>query len=98
MTLYSAGWCSLALAIVYLIVDVWGKSKGLNWFKYFGMNSIAAYCIGEVVDFSSVSKSLLHGFEHITGAYYPLVITFANVMILFLILRVMYKKEIFLKV
>ena len=97
MTLYSGGLCCLALAVVYMVVDVWGKSKGLGWLKYFGMNSIAAYCIGEVINFSSVSKSLLHGFEHITGDYYPLVITFGNVLILFLILRWMYKRGIFLK-
>ena len=97
MTLYSAGFCSLALAIVYLIVDVWGKSKGLNWLKFFGMNSIAAYCIGEVINFSSVSKSLLHGFSHLTGDYYQLIITLGNVTILFLIMRLMYKKGIFLK-
>ena len=97
MTLYSGGFCCLALAVVYLIVDVWGKSKGLGWFKFFGMNSIAAYCIGEVVNFSSVSKSLLHGFEHITGEWYPLVITCSNGAILFLILWIMYKRGIFLK-
>lgn len=99
MTLYSAGLCSLALALVYLIVDVWGKgNKSLGWFKFFGMNSIAAYCIGEVINFSSVSRSLLHGFDHILGEYYPLLITFCNVTILFLIMRFMYKKGIFIKV
>ena len=97
MTLYSGGICSLALAAVYLVVDVWGKSKGLNWLKYFGMNSIAAYCIGEVINFSSVSKSLLFGLEKYTGDYYSLVITVANVTILFLIVRLMYKRGIFLK-
>ena len=97
MTLYSGGICCIALAVVYLIVDVWGKSKGLNWLKYFGMNSIAAYCIGEVVNFSSVSKSLLFGLERFTGDYYSLVITVADVTILFLIMRLMYKRGVFLK-
>ena len=97
MTLYSGGICSLALAVTYLVVDVLGFSKGLGWLKYFGMNSIAAYCIGEVINFSSVSGSFLHGFEHLTGDYYQLVITCGNVLILFLILRFMYKKGIFLK-
>ena len=97
MTLYSGGICCLALAVTYLVVDVLGFSKGLGWLKYFGMNSIAAYCIGEAINFSSVSRSLLHGFEHLTGDYYQLVITFGNVLILFMILRFMYKKGIFLK-
>ncbi|MBQ6286875.1 MAG: DUF5009 domain-containing protein [Bacteroidales bacterium] len=98
MTLYSGGICCLLLAIMYILVDVFGKGKWLDWLKIFGMNSIAAYCIGEVLDFSSVSRSLLHGFEHITGDYYPLVITTGNVLILCLILAYMRKKKIFLKV
>ena len=97
MTLYSGGICCLLLAAVYLIVDVCGCHKGLGWLKYFGMNSIAAYCIGEVINFSSVSQSLLHGFERFTGEWYPLVVTTGNAIILFLILRYMYKKGIFLK-
>ena len=97
MTLYSGGICCLALAVTYLVVDVLGFIKGLGLLKYFGMNSIAAYCIGEAINFSSVSRSLLHGFEHLTGDYYQLVITLGNVLILFLILRFMYRKGIFLK-
>ena len=98
MTLYSGGICSLALAVTYLIVDVWGIKRGWGWLKCFGMNSITAYFIGEAVNFSSVSRSFLHGFEHLTGDYYPLVITSGNVLILFLILWVMYRKGLFLKV
>ena len=98
MTLYSGGICCMALAIVYLLVDAkgWGR-KSLGWLKYFGMNSIAAYTIGEVINFSSVSKSLLHGFSNFTGDYYQLIVTLGNVTILFLIMMIMYKREIFLK-
>ena len=59
---------------------------------------MVAMVIGEVINFSSVSRSLLHGFDHILGEYYPLLITFCNVTILFLIMRFMYKKGIFIKV
>ena len=98
MTLYSGGICCMALAIVYLLVDVkgWGR-KSLGWLKYFGMNSIAAYTIGEVINFSSVSKSLLHGFSNFTGDYFQLIVTLGNVTILFLIMMIMYKRGIFLK-
>ncbi|MBR4757158.1 MAG: DUF5009 domain-containing protein, partial [Bacteroidales bacterium] len=98
MTLYSGGICCLLLAITYLLVDVLRKGKWLNWLKIFGMNSIAAYCIGEVIDFSSVSRSLLHGLERFTGDYFTLVIVSGNVLILCLILAVMYRKKTFLKV
>lgn len=98
MTLFSGGICFILIAAVYYIVDVKGWSKGLEWVKYFGMNSIAAYVIGEVIVFSSVSNSLLHGFEQWLGTGYPVLVASANVTILFLILRLMYKSKIFLKV
>ena len=98
MTLYSGGICGLMLALSYYIVDVKGWKKGLNWLKYYGCNSIVAYCIGEVISFKSVSKSVLFGFERLIPEFYPVLIALANVSILFLILRILYKRGIFLKV
>lgn len=98
MTLFSGGICFVLIALVYYIVDVKHWSKGLGWFRYFGMNSIAAYVIGEVIVFSSVSHSLLRGFEQWLGKGYPVLVSLGNVMILFFIIRWMYKSKIFLKV
>lgn len=98
MTLYSGGICCLLLAVFFYIIDVRGHYKAVSWLKYYGMNSIAAYCIGEVIVFSSVSKSLLHGFSQWLGPWYGVLIAVANVTILFLILKLMYKRSIFLKV
>lgn len=98
MTLLAGGFSCIMMAITYYIVDVKGWSKGLNWLKYFGMNSIFAYCIGEVINFSSISKSVLYGFNDILGEFYPVLIATSNVIILLLILRHLYKKNIFFKV
>ena len=95
-TLYSGGLCFLLIALTYYIVDVRGWGKCLSWFKIYGMNAILAYCVGEVVNFSSVSASVLVGFEGM--ACYPVLIAFLNAAILFAILWIMYKKKIFLKV
>ncbi|MCM1176944.1 MAG: hypothetical protein NC308_09145 [Clostridium sp.] len=98
MTLFSGGICFLLMAAVYYAVDVKGRSRGLDWARYYGMNSIAAYFIGEVIVFTSVSASFLHGMEQWLGEYYPVLLSAANVTILFLILRRMYKSGIFLKI
>lgn len=98
MALFSGGICFVLMAIVYYLVDVKGWTRGTECLKYFGMNSIAAYVIGQVIVFSSVTNSLLHGFEQWLGAGYPVLITFGNVLILFFIMRWMYKSRIFLKV
>ena len=96
MTLFSGGICFLLTAFTYYLVDVRGWHKGADWLKIYGMNAITAYCIGEVVRFTSVSESLLHGFGSLPC--YPVIIAFADAAILFGILAVMYKHKVFLKV
>jgi len=98
MTLFSGGICTLLLCCFYYVFDVRGWGKGLGWLKYYGMNSIAAYCIGEAISFKSVSVSLFHGFERLTPEFYPVILAFSNAVILLLILRIMYKRNIFLRV
>ena len=98
MTLYAGGISCLLIALSYIIVDILKWRKGLGWLNYYGKNAIAAYFIGEVVNFSSASKSLIHGFEHILGGWYPVLIATANAFILLGILKIMYKRNIFLKV
>lgn len=96
MTLFSGGICFILAAMAYYIVDVKGWKKGLGFLKWFGMNSIAAYCIGEVIEFRSVSESLLHGFDAWCG--YPILLAVGNTAILTLIMGLMYKRKVFLKV
>jgi len=98
MTLFSGGICCILISVVYYIVDVKEKGKGLGWLEYYGKNSILAYFIGETVSFSSISVSLLHGFGPILGDWYPVLISTSNGAILFLILMFLHKKNIFLKV
>ncbi|QGY46150.1 DUF5009 domain-containing protein [Maribellus comscasis] len=98
MTLYSSGICFLLMALFYYLIDYKDYGKYFNWLKIYGMNSILAYMLYEIIDFSSISKSLLHGTEHFLGNYYIAVIKLANVSIIFFILWVMYKKKKFMKV
>ena len=95
-TLYSGGLCFLLIALTYYIVDVKRWRKGLSWLKIYGMNAILAYCVGEMINFTSVSASLLPGFEGST--IYPILIALLNAAFLVGILSIMYKNKIFLKV
>lgn len=96
MTLFSGGICFLLAALCYYLVDVKGLHKGAGWLKVYGMNAIAAYCIGEVIDFTSVSESLLYALDGY--ALYPVFIALANASILLGILYLMYRLKVFLKV
>lgn len=98
MTLWSGGWCFLLMALFYYIIDCKGWNKGFIWLKIYGMNSIIAYTLGNVINFRSVADSLLWGLEQYVGDYYSAILTFSNFMILFLILNIMYKLRIFVKI
>ena len=98
MTLLSGGYCFLLMALFYYWIDYKGHTRGLNWLKVYGMNSITAYVLGEVVNFRCIAASVSYGLEQYLGNYYLVWLTFANYLILFLLLRVMYKCRLFLKV
>lgn len=98
MTLWSGGWCFLLMALFYYIADYKGRTKGLNWLKIYGMNSIIAYTLGMVINFRSLASSLLWGLEQYVGDYYGAVLTFANFLILFFILNTMYRLRVFVKI
>lgn len=97
-TLYSAGWCYLLLALFYWWIDVKGHNKGWYWLLYFGCNAITAYLIAEIMDFTSLSNSLLHGTKQYVGKWYPALLTLSKSVFIFLILKVMYRAKLFLKV
>ena len=97
MTLYAGGISCLMLAFTYYIVDVKHWTKGINWLKYFGMNSIFAYTVGEVINFGSVSNSVFSGAARLCGAYGPVLIAAVNTFILFFILRHLYRKNVFIR-
>lgn len=97
-TLYSGGWCYLLLALFYWWIDVKGHAKGWEWTLYYGCNAITAYLIGEMVNFRCIAASLLHGTEQHIGGWYPVLLTLCNSLILFFILKFMYRNRMFLKV
>jgi len=98
MTLYSSGICFLLMALFYYLVDYKNYGKYLNWLKIYGMNSILAYLLCEIVDFSGVVKSVFHGLEPILGNYYQPLIKLGSVSIIFFILLLMHRKGKYLKV
>ena len=97
MTLWAGGWSFLALALMFYWVDYKGHTKGLEWLKYYGMNSIVAYVLAQVVNFRGIVESVSYGLKPYLGDYYSVWITFGNYLIVFLILRILYKQKIFIR-
>lgn len=98
MTLYSSGICFILMALFYYVIDYLGKGKYLTWLKIYGMNSILAYVIFSIVDFSSIIHSLFFGFEQFLGDGYQPFVELCSVSFIFLILYFLAKRKVYLKV
>lgn len=83
------------MGLFYYWIDYKGHTYGLDWLKIYGMNSITAYILGEVVNFRCIAASISYGLEQFLGNYYSVWLSFANYLIVFFILQMMYKHRIF---
>lgn len=98
MALFTGGICFLLIGLFYYWIDYKGHIYGLSWLKIYGMNSITAYVIGEVVNFRCIVASVSYGFEQFLGNYYTTWLSLGNYLIVFFILWILYKQKIFIKI
>lgn len=96
MTLLSGGYCFLLMALFYYVIDI-KKFKGLDWLKYYGLNSIVAYTLFFVVSFRSIANSLFFGLQQYMGKFYPLILTAFQAAVVFLIVYYLYRTKRFFK-
>ncbi len=98
MTLFSSGICFLMMALFYYLVDYKNYGRYLNWLKIYGMNSILAYMLFMIVNFTGVVESLLFGTATYLGSFYPVVIKLGSVSIPLVILLLLHRHKVYLKV
>lgn len=99
MVLVSSGYCFLALVVIYYIVDYRKKGRWMSFFKIWGMNSILAYMMHQVLRFTSVSEALFHGLERfMSPEWYKFIIGIVCIGIEVAIMKICYDRKIFLKV
>lgn len=98
MVLVSSGYCFLLMGLFYYWIDYKGHRRNITWLKVYGMNSIVAYMLANVISFRCIGTSLFHGLEQYIGNYYPALIAVSNALIIYVILWLLYKRNIFLKV
>lgn len=98
MVLVSSGYCFLLMGLSYYWIDYKGHRSGITWLKVYGMNSIVAYMLANVVNFRCIGESLFYGLEQYMGSYYSFLMTLWNIGAVYVIIWFMYKRGIFLKV
>ncbi|GAA4435443.1 DUF5009 domain-containing protein [Ravibacter arvi] len=100
--LWSGGWCFLLLAVFYLLTDVAGIEKPFYFLKVIGANSIAAYVMADVLPRFIDDSLKIHfgaGYANWFGEpYQVLVAGMLQLLLMWLILRWMYVRKIFIKI
>lgn len=100
--LFSGGLCFWLLAFFYYVIDVKSRKDWAFPLVVVGMNSIAIYCLVHLIDqfiITSLYTHLGHGLFLVFGpAYEPLLIGLAMLGIFYLILRWMYRRNLFIRI
>lgn len=97
--LASAAYAFFSLALFYWIVDVKGWRRWTFFFRVIGMNAITIYLLMRVVQFRAISKFFFSGVAGWGEGSWPSVVLIAGqILIEWLVLLYMYRKETFLRV
>lgn len=97
--LVAGGYSCLMLAGFYLVVDVWKFRWWTPYFLWLGNNALAMYLAINIVDFRAMAARFVGGDVHAAlGRYGNTGITVASLILVSLLARYMYRKQIFLRV
>ena len=87
------------MALFYYIVDVCGWQKWTLVFRVVGMNSITIYLAQRMINFSHTNKFLFSGFAGLFSENIsPVIMNAGFIVVCWLFLYFLYRKNVFLKV
>lgn len=95
----AGGYSFILLGIFYQVVDVWKYRKWATPFLWIGMNPLTIYLATTVVDFDKIARYFVGG--PIAASIEPfgeLLVTAVSLGLAILLVRFLYKKQIFLRV
>ena len=96
MTLFSGGICMVLMSVFYFCIDIKGWTKGTKWLRVYGMNSLAAYVMIHI-PLDSITDCFFHGFRQWLGIYYVVLQVAVEVLVIFFVLKWMFKHQVFIK-
>ena len=100
--LSAAAYSTLMMAIFYHLIDVWGLKKWAFGFMVIGMNSITVYLMSKFIWFGGITKYFFGGIIKEIGdvgaLWAPVATRVVDLVVIWLVLYMFYRKKIFLKV
>ncbi|MGI6573799.1 MAG: acyltransferase family protein [Fermentimonas sp.] len=97
-TMLTSGISLLLFALFYFIIDIRGHHKWTFFFQVIGMNSIFIYVSPIFIDYSYIAKGLFGWIGQLSGAYEVPVMGICTVLVSWLVLYFLYKKNVFLRI
>jgi predicted acyltransferase len=101
-TIFSGGWCFLLLAGLFLVIEMGQIKRWAFPLVVIGMNSIAIYCMSGTLEGFILDAFRTHLGEDVFlvlgGAYESLLAGTAVIIVFWLTLYYMYRREIFLRI
>jgi predicted acyltransferase len=79
------------------IIDVKGYKKWTFFRVVIGMNSITIWVLQRLIDFQFTTDAIFQGLAQYLGAWEPVFITFCVLLVKWLFLLFLYRRNIFLK-
>lgn len=97
--LLTGGLSFLLLALFYYMIDILKYTKWTFVFMVIGMNSITIYLVSRFFDFTYSSRLLFQGlYVHAAAQWHPVWESLGALVLVWLFLYALYKKNIFLKI
>lgn len=98
MAVVAAGYSFLLMGAFFWFYDCRHSTFGLDFLRTYGLNSLAAYTMEEMIDFKSIPHSLFYGLQQYIGDFYPCLLALGQAVAIYLILVAMKRLNIFIKV
>jgi predicted acyltransferase len=97
--MHTVGFNLLLMSLLYWIIDVKGYQRWAFFFKVIGMNSILIYMSGKVINWSYANKGFFQWVGDLIGdPYNAVALAITGVLLKWAFLRLLYQKNIFLKI
>ena len=98
MAVVAAGYSFLLMGIFFWFYDCRRSTFCLDFLRIYGLNSIAAYTMEEMINFRSIPDSLFYGLQQYVGDFYPCIQALGQAVVIYLILLAMKRLNIYIKV
>ena len=96
--LVTGGYSALLMAFFYLVVDIWKYRKWVQPFVWIGVNAITIYMAVNLIDVSAITRRFIGGDPSgYCGIYAGLLVAVVNLILVFGLVKFLYRRKIFLR-